>query len=85
MKQNVFTIIRIVSAVSAMTVVISSGIYLFTQKMIPGVSPFALAILMLSMFLKEKVNGNKAGITWIYLLASVLNIAAGINQILAAC
>ncbi len=82
MKQKIITI---VSAVSAVTVIISSGAYFITHKMIPGVSPFALAILMLSMFLKERVKGNKAGITWIYLLASLLNVAAGIMQILAAC
>ena len=74
---------RLISAAMillAIVVLVSTVVYLITSKMIPGLMPLSQAALMVPMYLLWKNREPK----WIHILfiaACVLNIIAGIAQI----
>ena len=75
---------RLLSAVMLplLTVVlVSSVVYLVTGNMVPGLMPLSQAGLMIPMYILWK-NREPKWISILYIVACVLNIIAGIAQIL---
>ncbi|MFZ2537490.1 MAG: hypothetical protein WAX04_01135 [Oscillospiraceae bacterium] len=87
MKEKALNVVGIVAAIVAM---VSSMIYLFTQKMIPGLSPLALAVLMgILLWNYKKKNKtqtikNYKIVSILFLVACVLNFVSGIIQIVSS-
>lgn len=64
----------------SIVVLVSSIVYLITGKMIPGLMPLSQAALMVPMYLLWK-NREPKWISILFIAACVLNIFAGIAQI----
>ena len=74
---------RLISAAMillAIVVLVSTVVYLITSKMIPGLMPLSQAALMVPMYLLWK-NREPKWISILFIAACVLNIFAGIAQI----
>ena len=65
-------------------VMAASIIYLTTDAMIPGFIPFCSAILTILMMILWRKNEHGHIYAIIFLVASVLNLIAGILQVLSA-
>ena len=83
-------IMRYIGYIAAVITIGSSVAYFVTGKSIPGLTPFALTILMISLayssFQRYKTEGNKMqrGTFIIALVAAGLNVLAGTMQIINA-
>ena len=73
-------IIAIVMTVLAVVVLVSTVAYLITDKMIPGLMPLSQAALMIPMFLLWR-NREPKWISYLFILAGILNLIAGVMQI----
>lgn len=73
-------IIAIVMTVLAVVVLVSTVAYLITDKMIPGLMPLSQAALMVPMFLLWRKREPK-WISYLFILAGILNLIAGVMQI----
>ena len=69
--------------VLALVVLVSTVVYLITDKMIPGLMPLSQAVLMIPMYLLWK-NREPKWIRCLFVLAGFLNLLAGIMQIIKA-
>ena len=78
MKNEVF---RILFLLLAAMVMILSVVYLFTEWMIPGLLPFCQAALMIPMILIWRRTQQNRWISVLFMVAAVLNVIAGILQI----
>ena len=76
-KEKIFAIVMIALAV---VVLVSTTVYLITDKMIPGLMPLSQAALMIPMFLLWK-NREPRWISYLFILAGILNLIAGVMQI----
>jgi len=89
MKKNIITIIVFVFSIITMA---SSVLYITTEIMIPSLGPFSLAIVMLGLVYLSKKQYEEGRIKrgyWRFMLyigltAGILNIIAGISQIMVA-
>lgn len=75
-------ILAIVMTALAVVVLVSTVAYLITDKMIPGLMPFSQAALMVPMFLLWR-NREPKWIRYLFILAGILNLIAGVMQIAA--
>lgn len=75
-------ILAIVMTALAVVVLVSTVAYLITDKMIPGLMPFSQAALMIPMFLLWR-NREPKWISYLFILAGILNLIAGVMQIAA--
>ena len=73
-------IIAIVMTVLAVVVLVSTAVYLITDQMIPGLMPLSQAALMVPMFLLWRKREPK-WISYLFILAGILNLIAGVMQI----
>lgn len=73
-------ILAIVMTALAVVVLVSTVAYLITDKMIPGLMPFSQAALMIPMFLLWR-NREPKWISYLFILAGILNLIAGVMQI----
>ena len=73
-------ILAIVMTVLAVVVLVSTVAYLITDKMIPGLMPLSQAALMVPMFLLWRKREPK-WISYLFILAGILNLIAGVMQI----
>lgn len=73
-------ILAIVMTALAVVVLVSTVAYLITDKMIPGLMPFSQAALMIPMFLLLR-NREPKWISYLFILAGILNLIAGVMQI----
>lgn len=73
-------ILAIVMTVLAVVVLVSTVAYLITDKMIPGLMPLSQAALMIPMFLLWR-NREPKWIRYLFILAGILNLIAGVMQI----
>lgn len=73
--------LEITTMIVALVVLVSSVVYLITKKMIPGLSSFGLALLMVLIYISEKNNKNRTWVNVLLLFAFVLNIIAGVAQV----
>ena len=73
-------ILAIVMTVLAVVVLVSTVAYLITDKMIPGLMPLSQAALMIPMFLLWR-NREPKWISYLFILAGILNFIAGVMQI----
>ena len=82
--------IKIVGLIAAVTTIVNSLLYLIKDIMIPGLGPFSLAIVMLSLIISAKdaynVGRAKKGY-WRFMLyvggiGFVANIVAGVAQLM---
>ena len=64
----------------SLVVLVSSIVYLITGKMIPGLMPLSQAALMVPMYLLWK-NREPKWIRILFIVACILNIIAGVAQI----
>lgn len=80
MKSRKEKILAIVMTALAVVVLVSTVAYLITDKMIPGLMPFSQAALMVPMFLLWK-NREPKWISYLFILAGILNLIAGVMQI----
>lgn len=74
---------RLISAAMillAIVVLVATVVYLITGKMIPGLMPLSQAALMVPMYLLWK-NREPKWIRILFIVACILNIIAGIAQI----
>ena len=74
---------RLISAAMillAIVVLVSTVVYLITSKMIPGLMPLSQAALMVPMYLLWK-NREPKWIRILFIVACILNIIAGVAQI----
>ena len=76
-KEKIFAIVMIALAV---VVLVSTTVYLITDKMIPGLMPLSQAALMIPMFLLWR-NREPKWISYLFILAGILNLIAGVMQI----
>lgn len=65
----------------AAVVTVSTVIYLLTDNMIPGLTPFCTAALMVPLWKQQKQN---KAVAVMLIIAAILNVAAGIMQIITA-
>ena len=72
---------KLVGISLATLVLVFSTIYLLTGWMIPGLLPFAQAALMIPMFLLWRKQTHHRWIGTLFAVAAVLNVIAGIMQI----
>lgn len=84
MKNKKDCLLTVIIVLLAAVVVVSTLVYLFTDKMIPGLQPFAQAALMVPMILLWKRTQNNQWISLLFVVAAVLNVIAGIMQIVSA-
>ncbi len=75
-------ILAIVMTALAVVVLLSTVAYLITDKMIPGLMPLSQAALMVPMFLLWR-NREPKWISYLFILAGILNLIAGVMQIAA--
>lgn len=80
MKKPKVTAQSLIVIILAMTVLAATIIYLFTNKMIPGLIPLCTAVMMVPMWHQQKQNKTVAVLC---LVAAVLNVIAGVMQIIA--
>ena len=80
MKKPKVTAQSLIVIILAMTVLAATIIYLFTDKMIPGLIPLCTAVMMVPMWHQQKQNKTVAVLC---LTAAVLNVIAGVMQIIA--
>ena len=80
MKSKKEKILSISMVVLALVVLVSTVVYLITDKMIPGLMPFSQAALMVPMYTLWK-NREPKWIGILFLVAGVLNLIAGVMQI----
>ena len=80
MKKPKVTAQSLIVIILAMTVLAATIIYLFTDKMIPGLIPLCTAVMMVPMWHQQKQNKT---VTVLCLTAAVLNVIAGVMQIIA--
>lgn len=73
-------ILAIVMTALAVVVLVSTVAYLITDKMIPGLMPLSQAALMVPMFLLWRKREPK-WISYLFILAGILNLIAGVMQI----
>ena len=73
-------ILAIVMTALAVVVLVSTVAYLITDKMIPGLMPLSQAALMVPMFLLWR-NREPKWISYLFILAGILNLIAGVMQI----
>ena len=73
-------ILAIVMTALAVVVLVSTVAYLITDKMIPGLMPLSQAALMIPMFLLWR-NREPKWISYLFILAGILNLIAGVMQI----
>lgn len=73
-------ILAIVMTALAVVVLVSTVAYLITDKMIPGLMPLSQAALMIPMFLLWR-NREPKWIRYLFILAGILNLIAGVMQI----
>ena len=74
---------RLISAAMillAIVVLVATVVYLITGKMIPGLMPLSQAALMVPMYLLWKTREPK-WIRILFIVACILNIIAGVAQI----
>ncbi len=96
MKKIWRTVIDVIFVLSAVTTVIATIVYLFSRKVIPGLAPFTLAIVLLIIafnihsgrFSKRKAesedneeNDDSDFLRIILLVAFILNVFVGFMQI----
>ena len=74
-------ILGVCTIVSSVIVIALSVIYLLTEKMIPGLNPLCLAVLIVLMIFKDKTTGKNKYIKLLFFIAAGLNIIAGIIQL----
>ncbi|SET18055.1 hypothetical protein SAMN05660297_01631 [Natronincola peptidivorans] len=85
-------VINIVTMIAAIITIVTSVLYLAKEIMIPGLSPFSLAVVMLGLVYNTKIQfdeGEASKGRWRFtlylgLIAAIMNIAAGISQIMVA-
>lgn len=85
MKKNKQQIWAAAVIILALIVLAASIVYLLTGKMVPGLIPLSSALLMLPMLMlwgRKQENGKLYAI--LFLSASILNLIAGILQIMQA-
>ena len=80
MKSKKEKILSISMVVLALVVMVSTVAYLITDKMIPGLMPFSQAALMVPTYILWK-NREPKWIGILFLVACVLNLIAGVMQI----
>lgn len=73
-------ILAIIMTALAVVVLVSTVAYLITDKMIPGLMPLSQAALMVPMFLLWRKREPK-WISYLFILAGILNLIAGVMQI----
>ena len=73
-------ILAIVMTALAVVVLVSTVAYLITDKMIPGLMLLSQAALMVPMFLLWR-NREPKWISYLFILAGILNFIAGVMQI----
>lgn len=84
MKNKKDILLSAVLLLLAAVVIVSTLVYLLTDKMIPGLQPFAQAAMMLPMILLWKRTQKNQWISILFVFAAVLNVIAGIMQIVSA-
>ena len=84
MKNKKDILLTVIILLLAVVVIVSTMIYLFTDKMIPGLQPFAQAALMVPMILIWKRTQKNQWISLLFVIAAILNVIAGIMQIVSA-
>ena len=84
MKNKKDILLTVIMLLLAAVVIVSTLVYLLTDKMIPGLQPFAQAALMVPMILVWKRTQNNQWISFLFVIAAVLNVIAGIMQIVSA-
>lgn len=85
MKKNKQQIWAAAVIILALIVLAASIVYLLTGKMVPGLIPLSSALLMLPMLIlwgRKQENGKLYAI--LFLSASILNLIAGILQVMQA-
>ena len=80
MKSRKEKILSVVIIILALVVLISTVVYLITDKAIPGLMPLSQAALMIPMFLLWR-NREPKWISYLFILAGILNLIAGVMQI----
>ena len=81
MKSKREKILSISMVVLALVVLVSTVVYLITDKMIPGLMPLSQAALMVPMYSLWK-NREPKWISYLFILAGILNLIAGVMQII---
>lgn len=81
MKNKKEKILSISMVVLALVVLVSTAVYLITDKMIPGLMPLSQAALMVPMYILWK-NREPKWISYLFILAGILNLIAGVMQII---
>jgi hypothetical protein len=84
-------IIGIMGVLSAIVVIVTSVLYLVKRIMIPGLSPIALSLVMVSLMYTTKISYDQGKVpksNWRVILAMtalaiVMNIIAGVSQFLS--
>ncbi len=88
MKDKIFLAVGVLAGVITL---ISSAGYMFWGKVVPGLAPFTLAIVMFvcarMFYVKRKKENDHEKysmiVTCVFLIACILNIVAGFMQVLA--
>ena len=80
MKSKKEKVLSAIIILLAIVVLVCTAVYLLTDKMIPGLMPFSQAALMIPMFLLWR-NREPKWISYLFILAGILNFIAGVMQI----
>lgn len=80
MKSKKEKILSISMVVLALVVLVSTAVYLITDQMIPGLMPMSQAALMVPMYILWR-NREPKCISYLFILAGILNLIAGVMQI----
>lgn len=81
MKPGKDRLLSVVMILLALVVLVSTIVYLFTGNYIPGLMPLSQAALMVPMYSLWR-NREPRWISFLFLIAGVLNVLAGIMQII---
>lgn len=81
MKSKKHKVLSSIMILLAIVVLVCTAVYLITDQMIPGLMPFAQAALMVPMYSLWK-NREPKWISYLFILAGILNLIAGVMQII---
>lgn len=85
MKSKKDLVLTVVVIFLALAVTAASIVYLVTEKMVPGLIPLLSAVLMVPMILVTRKQPTGGKLTMIlFIAAAILNLIAGIMQIVQA-
>ena len=81
MKSKKEKVLSAIIILLAIVVLVCTAVYLITDKMIPGLMPLSQAALMVPMYILWK-NREPKWIGYLFILAGILNLIAGVMQII---